>query len=94
MAMRSIGLDPTEDELKTMVKTVDADKTGTLSFTEFVRLMLREINKSKMVEIRDFFNDFDINGDGLITADEVRKVFQRGGFPALEVSQPWRLSEF
>lgn len=80
-------MDPSQGELKVMVKTADADNSGTLSFAEFVKLMLREVNKSKMDEIRGFFRDFDLNGDGMITADEVRKVFTLGGFPDREVER-------
>ena len=85
--MRSVGLSPTEAELKDMIKTVDADKNGTLTFTEFVKLMIREVNKSKLKEIKDFFSTFDKNNDGRVTADEVREVFLKGGFPEAEVKR-------
>ena len=83
-AMKSIGLRPKEKELKTMIKAVDADKNGVLSFSEFCKLMA---NKTKMDEIREFFTDFDINGDGRVTAGEVREVFKKGNFRGDEIEK-------
>lgn len=80
-AMKSVGLKPTEGELKKMIKSADTDKNGTLNFVEFVKLMLREVNKDKMKEIKEFLDDFDTNKDGTITEGEVREVFKAQGFP-------------
>ena len=82
--MKSIGLRPREKELKTMIKAVDADKNGVLSFSEFCKLMA---NKTKMDEIREFFTDFDKNGDGKVTAEEAREAFKKGNFRADEIER-------
>lgn len=85
--MKCIGLTPREEELEKIIRSVDADKSGSLSFPEFVKLMLHEVNKCRMKEIRGFFSDFDRDGDGKVTADEVRKVFLMGGFSDQEAER-------
>lgn len=44
-AMRSIGLNPNEDKLKKIIKSVDANRNGTLDFVEFQALMINEVTK-------------------------------------------------
>jgi Ca2+-binding EF-hand superfamily protein len=34
--MRSVGMDPTEDDLRAMIEGVDVDNTGTIDFEEFL----------------------------------------------------------
>jgi calmodulin len=78
-AMKSIGLDPSEGRLKKMIKSVDSDKSGSLSFPEFAKLLLQELNKDKIEEIKEFLSDFDTNRDGMITKSEVQTVFKQQG---------------
>lgn len=42
--MRSLGQDPTEDELKDMIHDVDSDNNGTIDFNEFLTIMSRYVN--------------------------------------------------
>ena len=37
--MRSLGKNPTEDELQSLVKQADADGNGTIDFPEFIAFM-------------------------------------------------------
>uniref|UniRef100_A0A0M3HJY9 EF-hand domain-containing protein n=1 Tax=Ascaris lumbricoides TaxID=6252 RepID=A0A0M3HJY9_ASCLU len=39
--MRSLGQNPTEQELQDMVNQVDIDGSGTIEFTEFCQMMKR-----------------------------------------------------
>lgn len=78
-AMQSIGLSPTEDELKDMVKSVDADGSGTVDFAEFHSMVFKEFNKSKIEELREIFRTYDKNNDGTITAKELRDAFNEDG---------------
>lgn len=41
--MRSLGQNPTEDELKAMIDDVDADLNGTIDFSEFLNLMVHKM---------------------------------------------------
>ena len=42
--MRSLNMDPTEEELKEMIDEVDLDGNGEIDFEEFVTLMNRRSN--------------------------------------------------
>jgi calmodulin len=39
--MRSLGQNPTDEELEDMINEVDADGSGTIDFNEFLSLMSR-----------------------------------------------------
>ena len=41
--MRSLGLNPTQAELQSMINEVDVDGNGTVDFPEFLSLMAREM---------------------------------------------------
>ena len=75
-AMKSIGLSPSEAELQDMIKSVDADASGTLDFNEFQVMIVKQISKSKMEQIKEMFREYDSNNDGTITVDELRQLFQ------------------
>uniref|UniRef100_A0ABI7Y7X8 EF-hand domain-containing protein n=1 Tax=Felis catus TaxID=9685 RepID=A0ABI7Y7X8_FELCA len=53
--VRSLGQNPTEDELQDMINKVDADNVGTIEFPEFLTMTARKMKES------DIF-DKDING--------------------------------
>ncbi|KAF7640415.1 hypothetical protein Mgra_00000235 [Meloidogyne graminicola] len=71
VAMRTLGLNPTEDELLNMVNEYDVDGNG-IDFSEFCKMM-KEMNKETDQElIRLAFRVFDKDGNGYITAQEFR----------------------
>lgn len=78
--MRALGQNPTEFELQDMINEVDADGNGTLDFTEFVGLMAR---KTKELDTEDEFIEafrvFDRDGNGFVSAAELRDVLTSMG---------------
>lgn len=65
-----------------MLKEIDTDGDGQLSFDEFVQLMynmgnLFEVNdEDEDRELRDAFKVFDKAGNGYITINDLRSVLQ------------------
>jgi calmodulin len=64
------------------VKTneVDTDGNGTIDLSEFLRMMLDKTQKTDMEEeIREAFQVFDKDGNGFISAAELRHVMANLG---------------
>lgn len=76
--MRSLGQNPTEDEIDDLINEVDTDGNGVIDFIEFLEMM------SKMTSdvdetIKEAFFIFDSDGSGAISSDEFREVMQTQG---------------
>jgi len=83
VVMRSLGHNPTENELQEMINEVDVNRNGTLEFSEFLGMMSRHnleesIGVSETV-MREAFRQFDADGNGVITADELRMAMSEMG---------------
>jgi calmodulin len=80
--MRSLGQNPTEAELQDMINEVDADGNGEIDFPEFLTMMARKMKDTDSEEeIKEAFKVFDKNGDGKISAAELRHVMTSIGIP-------------
>ena len=74
--MRSLGQNPTEAELQEMIAEVDANGNGNIDFPEFLKLMEKKMKdpKDSEKELRDAFKVFDKDGNGFISAQELRHI--------------------
>lgn len=75
MVMRSLGQNPTEQELMDMINEVDVDGSGTVDFPEFLDMMAKKIqNTDSAGEVREAFRVFDKMNEGHINVNELRFV--------------------
>ncbi|KAK8806100.1 calmodulin [Blastocystis sp. subtype 4] len=78
--MRSLGQNPTEDDIEEMLLNVDRDKDGQISYDEFMKIISQQIKASEDVdEMEEAFAVFDVDKDGYITKSELRQVMNRLG---------------
>eukprot|EP00178_Gracilaria_changii_P001768 TRINITY_DN12475_c0_g1_i1.p1 TRINITY_DN12475_c0_g1~~TRINITY_DN12475_c0_g1_i1.p1 ORF type:complete len:151 (+),score=49.16 TRINITY_DN12475_c0_g1_i1:60-512(+) len=79
--MRSLGLNPTESQLKEINHDIDTNKKGQIDFEEFKELMIKGKKEATISEedIIDAFKVFDKNGNGTISAAELRHVMSNIG---------------
>ena len=59
-----------------MIRTVDQDGNGCITFNEFVSLMTKDVDEEGDIEeeIREAFRVFDEAGNGFIEASELSRV--------------------
>jgi Ca2+-binding EF-hand superfamily protein len=82
-AMRALGFEPEDDEIRKMVREINSDASGTaISYTEFLEMMTKKIQiaaediEGKCLEAFDLF---DTNGSGSITFEELKCVAKELG---------------
>ena len=73
--MRSLGQNPTEADLQDMINEVDTDDSGTMEFAEFLAMMSSSGKDADIEdELKEAFRVFDKDGNGYISAAELRHV--------------------
>ncbi|CAL9164593.1 unnamed protein product, partial [Musa hybrid cultivar] len=75
--IKSLGQDPSEEELQEMIREVDSDGNGTIEFGEFLNLMARKVKVNETnieEELKEAFKVFDKDQNGFISAAELRNV--------------------
>jgi len=79
--MKSLGQNPTENELKQMIKSVDDNGDNEIDFEEFLILMSSKKpgNDDPDKELKDAFAVFDADGSGTISRTELKKLMKNLG---------------
>ncbi|XP_061741504.1 calcium-binding protein 5-like isoform X5 [Nerophis ophidion] len=75
--MRTMGYMPTEMELIQLSQNINMNLGGRVDFEDFLELMTPKLlaETAGMIglkELKEAFREFDIDGDGCITSDELR----------------------
>eukprot|EP00090_Calanus_glacialis_P028429 TRINITY_DN4567_c1_g1_i2.p1 TRINITY_DN4567_c1_g1~~TRINITY_DN4567_c1_g1_i2.p1 ORF type:complete len:186 (-),score=56.41 TRINITY_DN4567_c1_g1_i2:79-636(-) len=76
--MNHHGFHPSVDELSAMIENVDKNSNGTIDYDEFVEMMI-EREEEENDDVAQAFKVFDRDGDGLISADEIRETMNNLG---------------
>jgi len=90
--MRTHGFNPSEEDLRDMIRNVDKNANGAIDFNEFIEMMLKQgINADE--DAAHAFKVFDRDGDGLITAEELRLTMNNLGEPLTEAELKSMIAE-
>eukprot|EP00090_Calanus_glacialis_P002215 TRINITY_DN11663_c0_g1_i1.p1 TRINITY_DN11663_c0_g1~~TRINITY_DN11663_c0_g1_i1.p1 ORF type:complete len:149 (-),score=53.08 TRINITY_DN11663_c0_g1_i1:52-498(-) len=84
-ALQSLGFDPTQEDVKKLMDAADNDGDGMIEYEseEFVAL-LDELDDEPLDKVLEAFKFLDKNGDGQISADELRQLVTKFGTPMSE----------
>ena len=84
--LRAVGLNPTEQHVQELLEEYDADNSGALSFAEFARLYVEELESVEEADklFKSAFQFFDKDGNGEISLVEFRQVLTQLGDPMPE----------
>ena len=72
--LRSLGRNPTEEEVFNLMAEVDVDHNGKLDFSEFTVMMKDKMTEEDLeLQIKQSLRVFDSNGDGYISRAEFKQ---------------------
>ncbi|KAF3322887.1 calmodulin-like protein 11 [Carex littledalei] len=75
VVIHQLGLNLTEVDLLDMIREVDIDGNGTIEFHEFISLMAKKLMETETdEEMKEAFEVFDKDQNGLISPTELRNV--------------------
>eukprot|EP00299_Pterocystis_sp_00344_P007562 c2504_g1_i1.p1 GENE.c2504_g1_i1~~c2504_g1_i1.p1 ORF type:complete len:150 (+),score=48.01 c2504_g1_i1:41-490(+) len=78
--LRSLGQNPTNEQLREMISIVDSDHSGTIDFGEFLNMMARKLIDTNIEEeLIQAFRVFDENNNGYITLPQLRQILTTFG---------------
>jgi calmodulin len=78
--MRALGKNPTEGQVKEIVKSIDPEGKGLVDFQEFLAVMQQDIKGyDSEADLRNAWKVFDAEGKGYITTQELQHVLTNIG---------------
>ena len=91
--LRKYGFNPSDNELKNMIRNVGNNSSdGGIDFQNFIELMVKH-GSNIDEDIAQSFKVFDIDGDGLITEDELHVTMNNLGEPMNDVEVKAMINE-
>ncbi len=69
-----MGESITDVELEKIISDIDQDRNGFIEYEEFLRVALNKNTLLSQKNLKLAFDNFDENGDGMLSANEIKKV--------------------
>ncbi|KAL8150752.1 hypothetical protein V2J09_020560 [Rumex salicifolius] len=78
--MSNLGQTVSDDEILAMIREVDSDGDGFIDLREFIELNTKGVDSDEiMVNLREAFSVYDIDGNGSISAEELLQIMKSLG---------------
>ncbi|KAI3744368.1 hypothetical protein L1987_57447 [Smallanthus sonchifolius] len=80
--LKSLGSDTSPDEVKRTMAEIDADSDGSISLEEFIAFCKGIAGESEgdwISDLRQAFKLYDLNNNGVISANELQQILSRLG---------------
>ena len=75
VALRALDIEPSKEEIKSLIGRFDKDGSGRIDFHEFLDIMMIKMSeRNSTIELEAAFDLFDTDNDGLISFEDLRKV--------------------
>lgn len=73
VALRALDIEPSKDEIKQLIGKFDKDGSGRIDFHEFLDIMMIKMSeRNSSAELENAFKLFDMDGDGLISFEDLK----------------------
>ncbi|RZC40886.1 calcyphosin-like protein [Asbolus verrucosus] len=79
--LRETGLELTDDEANGLFQKFDDDNSGSINMTEFLVHVRPPMSESRKKVIEEAFKKMDKTGDGIITIDDLKNVYNVKAHP-------------
>jgi len=80
-AINDFGVDIDPQDIKGLFKSMDIDGSGEISFDEFIRVVVGDMNQFRKSLVERAFRTLDINQDGTIDLSEFQNKYNAGMHP-------------
>lgn len=70
-----------DEQVRVLISHFDRDNSGTVNFDEFLRALRGDLNATRTGWIRQAYDKLDINKDGLVTLDDIARIYDVSQHP-------------
>lgn len=71
----------TESEAHSVLQHFDKDRSGTVNFSEFLRVLRGDLNEYRLGFIKRAYQKLDANRDGTVKLDDIAKLYDVSRHP-------------
>lgn len=95
--MKELRIGLGEKDIARLFNMFDINHDGTITYDEFMRLIVGEMNEARKAIVNRAFSKIDVNSDGVLTIDDLKGVYSASRHPEVMAKRKTEgeiLSEF